>query len=235
MARNIDEAILQRDPGAKVFIYAGGMHGAKRPQWGGNVWMALRLWRRTGIEPFSVFQMSDAGDPAYDWPLYHLLVKSGGRRFPEAQAVRWPTGFSEEIPEALRQHPVYSHLIEHGVDAIVLHPPEPLETAAERPAWLQPEDAAEIVGTVLRDEAPCEGCLVQALVEAEGELSTPADQVLTDEQGRYQLRVRAGRYRLRVWAPAEGAGDEYVVATLPAITSSARQTVRRDVRLPQPD
>jgi hypothetical protein len=202
MAERKYEAILQRDPAAKVFIYAGGMHGAKRP---------------------------------HDWPLYGLLVKCGRRQFPEAQAVQWPAGFGEELPEALREHPVYSPLIEHGVDAIVLHPPEPFETAAERPGWLEPEDAAEIRGTVLRAETPGESYLVQALVEAEGELSTPADQVLTDERGQYQLRVPPGRYRLGVWAPAERAGDEQVVATLPAIASSARQTVRRDVRLPQRD
>jgi len=138
MARNLDELILQRDPGAKLFVYAGGQHGAKTPQWQGTEWMAMRLWQRTGIEPFSVVQMSDTGDPPHDWKLYHLLVKAARRPVPEPMAVQWPgPGFKEEIPEALRQHPIYSAHLEHGADALVLHPPEPFENGVERPAWTE--------------------------------------------------------------------------------------------------
>jgi len=72
---------------------------------------------------------------------------------------------------------------------------------------------------------------VQALVEAEGELSTPADQVLTDEAGRFQLRVRPGRYMLRVRTPVEAAGEDRITAALPAVMCEAGQRVQRDIRL----
>ena len=52
-----------------------------------------------------------------------------------------------------------------------------------------------------------------------------ADQVLTDNRGRFHLRVRPGRYRLRVWTPAAQAGDGRVIAALPAVTCSARRTL----------
>jgi hypothetical protein len=233
MVRNLSVAILQRDPDAKLFIYAGGQHGAKTPQWQGMEWMAMRLWQRTGIEPFSVMQMSDAGDPPHDWKLYHLLVKEAGRRIQEPMALQWSgPSFNVEAPAALREHPICSYHLEHGVDAIVLHPPEPFENGVERPAWLKPADGAEITGRVHRAEAPCAGYLAQALVEAEGELSTPADQVLTDAAGRYQLRVRPGRYLLRTWAPAEVGGEDRIVAMSSALAVQGGQQVQQDIVVP---
>jgi hypothetical protein len=232
MARHIDELILQRNPGAKLLVWVGGDHACKVP-WFSKEWMALRLWRRTGIEPFSIFQLSDSGELGNDDGIYRLLMKFRGHPPAEPMAVRLPAaGYGQAFPEALRQHPIYAEMIGHGMDAAILHSPAPFETATERPSWLQPEGAAEILGVVVRDDAPGEGCLVQALHEAEGDESTPADQVITDGWGRYQLRVRPGRYRLHVWVPGERAGSEEVYTPVPTVAAEAEQTVRRVLRLP---
>jgi hypothetical protein len=237
MARNIDEQILHRDPGAKILIWVGMGHACKQPlEVNGKMepFMALRLWQRTGIEPFTIYQLTDSGDPALDDRLYRLVAKSAGRSFQEPKAVRLPlASFSEKIPETLRHHPLYAGMVEGGLDAVILHPPDPWETAAGRPAWLRRDGAAELLGIVRRGEAPCEGCLVQALVAGDGDLGAPADQVLTDSRGEYHLRLRPGRYRLRVWEPAERAGEERVVAALPDVTCKARAKQQRIIRLGQ--
>ena len=52
MARNIQEQILQKDPEAKVLVWVGMGHIAKQPmelEGRSESFMALRLWRRTGI------------------------------------------------------------------------------------------------------------------------------------------------------------------------------------------
>jgi hypothetical protein len=235
MARNIDEQILRRDPKAKVLVWVGMGHACKQPvELNGKkeAFMALRLWQRTGIEPFSIYQLSDSGDLAYDDRLYRLLAKSGGRPIRDPNAVRLPiASFSGKISDELRRHPVYFWLVDAGVDAVIVHPPDPFETATERPAWLRPDGAAEISGTVQCGEAPCEGYLVQALLAGDGDLAAPADQVLTNSQGQYHLRLHPGRYRIRVWEPAGQPGEERVVATLPEVTCKAHRKQRRDIRL----
>ena len=65
--------------------------------------------------------------------------------------------------------------------------------------------------------------------EAVGQ-GAPADQVTTDEQGRYELRLRPGRYRTRVWAAGERIGDERVIATTENLTLAERERMERIVR-----
>jgi hypothetical protein len=231
MARNIDELILQRNPVEKLFVWVGGDHGCKYP-WFGVERMGLCLWRRMGIEPFSIYQFSDSGAMGNDDSLYRMLVKFRGGAAQEPRAVRLPSDGYGRLAESLKTHPIYSHMVARGIDAAVLHPPAPFETETERPAWLQTGESAEVVGLVLQDDAPTGGCLVQALHEAEGEESTPADQVTTDPWGRYQLRVRSGVYRLRVWTPGARAAEEQAFSALPSVELEAGQVARRVVRLP---
>ncbi len=55
MARNIQQRILERDPAAKIVIWVGMGHIAKKPldvQGKSIEFMALRFWKRTGINPY---------------------------------------------------------------------------------------------------------------------------------------------------------------------------------------
>ncbi|MGI9147818.1 MAG: hypothetical protein ACR2IK_14915 [Chloroflexota bacterium] len=82
-----------------------------------------------------------------------------------------------------------------GVDLLIRHP-EPTYLRG-RPDWLR-VDRLSVQGTI---EPPAE-CLVQLHPAAEGTTSTPADQLLTEEDGQFELLVPAGDYPLRVWTAA---------------------------------
>jgi hypothetical protein len=197
MARHIQENTLQKDPSAKVLIWVGMGHACKVPI-DGQAWMACRLWKLTGIEPYTIYQLSDGGDPRHDSRIYRWLVNAAKRRLDVPQAVCLPPSVSfSSAPDEVKHHPIYSQMLKLGVDAVILHPASPVETAEARPAWLGRGKAA-IHGRVTHEGQPHAGDLVQAIPSDEGADATPADQMLTDALGRYELKVPPGHYEVRV-------------------------------------
>jgi hypothetical protein len=82
-----------------------------------------------------------------------------------------------------------------GVDLVIRHPESRYEHG--RPDWLR-INRHSVQGVV---EPPGE-YLLQLQPAAEGTASTPADQLLTEEDGQFELLVPAGDYLLRVWSAA---------------------------------
>ena len=82
-----------------------------------------------------------------------------------------------------------------GVDVLIRHP-EPKYLRA-RPDWLR-VDRRSVQGSI----EPPAACLVQLHPAAEGPTSTPTDQLLTGDDGRFELLVPPGDYLLRVWTEA---------------------------------
>jgi hypothetical protein len=82
-----------------------------------------------------------------------------------------------------------------GVDLLIRHP-EP-KYLRGRPDWLR-VNRLSVQGSI----EPAAECLVQLHPAAEGSASTPADQLLTDEDGQFELLVPEGDYVLRVWTAA---------------------------------
>jgi hypothetical protein len=87
-----------------------------------------------------------------------------------------------------------------GVDLLIRHP-EPTYVRG-RPDWLRP-GRHSVQGQV----EPPAARLVQLLPTAEGPTSTPTDQFLTNEDGRFELLVPPGDYLLRVWTAAGHVGE----------------------------
>jgi hypothetical protein len=84
-----------------------------------------------------------------------------------------------------------------GIDLLIRHPvPTYLRG---RPDWLRRGRHA-VRGVVQSPGA----CLVQLQPAAEGSSSTPTDQLLTEDDGRFELLVPPDDYLLRVWT---GAGQ----------------------------
>jgi hypothetical protein len=79
-----------------------------------------------------------------------------------------------------------------GVDVLIRHPAA--SYLRGRPQWLRP-GRYSVQGRV----EPHAACLVQLLPAAEGPTSTPADQVMTDGDGQFELLVPPGDYLLRAW------------------------------------
>ena len=82
-----------------------------------------------------------------------------------------------------------------GVDVLIRHP-EPTYLRA-RPDWLR-VDRQSVQGSI----EPPAACLVQLHPASEGPASTPTDQLLTGEDGQFELLVPPDDYLLRVWTAA---------------------------------
>jgi hypothetical protein len=230
MARHLAE-ILKGDPKAKVFVWVGFSHALKVPQGTRKTeWMAARFWKESGVEPFSIYQMSDAGDPVFDDPIYRLAVIAAERDLKKPMAFRLPAAsLAGGLPAEVTNHPLYSLQARLGVDAVVLHPRKSATSPTKRPAWLQPVNVAEISGKVTSARADNSGFLIQAIrgdaPDADA-TEAPIDQVLTTADGGYTLRVPAGSYKIRVWMQKEVAEKEALAAVIVASDYGAGKTTR---------
>jgi hypothetical protein len=185
-AANLVANVLDKNPDARVFVYCGFSHAAKRPI-ASNTWMAARLMRKTGIDPLCIDQTE--GLPYYD----------RAREPAELSAVL--SRFAPDKPIVVRTAAGAPHALgdfNGAVDLAVVHPRLPRVDG--RPGWLAsaPRRRLEI-----ELPAPLGGqALLQAVPSAEASMApnvVPADQMLIDPGARSGvLFVRPGRYDLRL-------------------------------------
>jgi hypothetical protein len=181
------QAILEKDPRARLFVHAGYAHADKAPgRLPGNARpMAAELGRLTGIEPYTVDQttlgsgdMSDAASP------YRHLVES------------FPIG----LPSVLlprKGGPAWSYRPEYHDLTVLLPRSDPSEM---RPGWLSRDGLRR---SLRIKAAACNGsfpCLFEAFLAGEGDDAIPADQfvLLASGDARWPLYLAPGRYRLRI-------------------------------------
>jgi hypothetical protein len=232
MARHLLK-ILEKDPDGKILVWVGFSHARKTSEGKNRTrWMAARFWKESGVEPYCIYQLSDAGDLAFQDPIYRLAVVAARRELKGPTAIRLPVAsFAEAMPATVLDHPLYTQIATLGVDAVVLHPRKAETSATNRPAWLARGKGAEIAGRVISGRAENSGYLVQALPVGTGDGLTPVDQVVTARDGAYVLRLPAGKYQFRVATLPDGADHDQVVATVPAATFVAGQKSRRDFKV----
>ena len=84
-----------------------------------------------------------------------------------------------------------------GVDSVIRHP-EPTYRNG-RPDWLRTPEKCSVQGHI----SPIAEYLVQLQLASEGSAGTPIDQLLTTDDGTFELLVPPGEYLLRVWASDE--------------------------------
>lgn len=202
-ARNLQERIFAKNPRAKVVVWAGYGHVYKRAPRPGGKLMAQWFWEKTGIEPFSVFEESDALDPYMtESPRYKALVLDSPRPITKPVVVRSTPGL----------YPALDALGVMGldaagkplVDAYLFHPPYGGRTPSGlRSAWLKRPGFKALSGACTPGDT-----LVQAFLTSEGVDSTPADQIACDASGRFELWLRGGDYILRVLGPDGGVLSE---------------------------
>jgi hypothetical protein len=181
------QAILAKDPHARLFVHAGYAHADKAPgRLPGNARpMAAELARLTGIEPYTVDQtmlgsgdMSDAASPyRHMVDAFPVLVSSV--LVPRHGGAAWS------------YQPGYHDL------TVLLPRSDPSEM---RPAWLSRDGLRR---SLRIKAAACDGsfpCLFEAFHASEGDDAIPADQfvLLGTSEGRWPLYLAPGRYRLRI-------------------------------------
>jgi hypothetical protein len=168
-------AALRDAPEGRLLVHCGYAHSFKRAVGDreDDKWMAARLWEKTGVEPFTVWQLSSGSS----------LEKSSGdyrRLFEAAGEAKEPVVFMP-VPDGLYD-PSFRELPGGGKgnDALVLHPPlTGAEDPAARPSWLKAEDRRRLVGTVRGGPRPL---LVVARVRGEPRDAVPLDQILLRER-----------------------------------------------------
>ena len=143
-ASNLESEIFKRDEKAKAFIWVGFAHAYKHQltDSGKSRWMAARLWEKTGIEPYSVEQISE-GFALNSWNQYYETLMQP--EYPKQSvfldvAARWsfiPTFFQPSIAHTFDLKP--------AVDALVLHPRQTLKST--RWQWLEtpPEEQLNVI------------------------------------------------------------------------------------------
>jgi hypothetical protein len=213
------QAILAKDPHARLFVHAGYAHADKAPgRLPGNARpMAAELARLTGIEPYTVDQtmlgsgdMSDAASPyRHMVDAFPVLVSSV--LVPRHGGAAWS------------YQPGYHDL------TVLLPRSDPSEM---RPAWLSRDGLRR---SLRIKAAACDGsfpCLFEAFHASEGDDAIPADQfvLLGTSEGRWPLYLAPGRYRLRI------RGEDGVVLSVRPVeiteTPSVQQMPGAATRMP---
>ncbi len=164
-AENI-AGILAANPGAKVFVFVGFSHVLEAPvdrDGKSNEWMAARLKKLTGVDPFTIDQ-ANVGEAATNrWGREAQALVAP--RIRKASVFRLGGGYVKVGDNA------------HAVDLQVFQPRTQLVHG--RPTWLK--QMSRKAYPVPSNLLPSEGRrLVQAFLANEGKGAIPIDQVLVE-------------------------------------------------------
>lgn len=192
-AQNLYERVFRAQPDAKVVVWAGYGHIYKRSPFPDLKMMAEQLWKLTGREPYCLYQVFDALDPLGGDAAFYKPLALDARRPMVLENRRGLYPALEAISESGLDR---SPLGEPSVDSYIVHPPfEARAPGSLRPAWVSRMGLVRVEG-----KAAWKGggaLMVQAIPAAEGPQATPADQLLLDAPGPFELHLRPGDYLLR--------------------------------------
>ena len=180
--------LLQKNAGARLLVHAGHAHVLKYETKLGERWLASRLWQKTGIEPFTIWQWS-SGQDAHDYAEIVRVLKGRGVSLDEPVLLMPPP----PIDCGLRDSP-YGLA---SVDAMVIHPPDESVAPAERTP-LFPDRMQRIAGRWTSDAWPV---VVSAYKYGEPINAVPLDQImLREKEDRFVLWIPAREsYEIRVF------------------------------------
>jgi hypothetical protein len=191
--------VLKANPSTRVFVYCGYSHASKAPI--NNVdWMALRLFKLTGIEPLTIEQ-------SYGWPALKPSASSPVEQVLEAYHLRRPSALHRPDGSPIILHPDYRG----GFDIQIVHPRQ--ADTHGRPGWLASAAGRRKVEFNLPERSVA-GSLVQAVrmeevIQDAGAI--PTDQYpLGENQRLATFYLPKGRYQVRVEVP----GDRRVVGEM---------------------
>ena len=144
--------------------------------------MAARLWAKTGMEPYCIYQ----GNDEYDSPNYPRLAELAG-------ATEEPKML---IPPSCRlTDPQFADIPAGAIDAVVIHPVSKLKSpAARKPVFSS--DMTQVAGRWLEREWPV---VVGAYRTGEAVDAIALDQVMLRQgESDFELWIPSQAYELRV-------------------------------------
>ena len=181
-AENIKARTFDRDPHAKVLIFAGRGHASEETAQDGWTPMAAVLKRLTGINPLTVYAptMSQRLTPEEEDPLYRYATSRG--------LVKEPTIFVNRAEDRL--------LGSASFDAYIFWPRTKVIDA--RPDWMVRDLGRKRTLIPIRLLSGSGMRLVQAFRKGEPSTAVPVDQVIINESNdRKVLMLPRGRFWLR--------------------------------------
>ncbi len=172
-------------PNAKMVVHAGHGHIFKHEVRNVGRYMAARLWQKTGIEPFTIWQFSN------ELPndVYRNLVRQVGPITEPVLLIPPPPQLAEALfPEST---------VQPAVDAIVVHPPSiGREPADRRGAFAN--GLTQIRSVWLGQEWPV---VISAMTDGEPDTAIPLDQImLRPGETEFELWISQPKYKLRAWS-----------------------------------
>jgi hypothetical protein len=138
--------------------------------------MAARLWEKTRIEPYCIYQ----GNDGYDSPNYPRLVELAGATDEPKMLIPPPIRLAD---------PQFAGMPAGAIDALVIHP----LTKSEPPAARKPvfsSDMTRIPGRWLESEWP--------VVVGAYRTGEPIDAIALD-----QVMLRQGESKFELWIPSQ--------------------------------
>lgn len=180
--------LFRNDTETKLLVHAGHAHVLKHETEYGEHWLASRLWDKTGIEPFTIWQWSSNHD-AHDYEAIVRVLKARGVRFDEPLLLMPPPSIGcglQDAPYGLAR-----------VDAMVLHPPDQSVAPAKRTV-LFPDAMQQVAGRWTATKWPV---VVSAYRHGEPINAIPLDQVmLRQDEADFVLWIPDGvEYEIRVF------------------------------------
>lgn len=168
--------IIAGNPGCKMLIHVGYGHAYKQPVPGTGKWMAARLWEKTGIEPYCIYQANDG----YDSPNYPKLVELAGATDEPKMLIPAPL----RLPDFQ-----FAGIPAGAIDALVVHP----LLKGNPPAGRKPVFSSartQISGRWLENQWP--------VVVGAYRIGEPLDAIALD-----QVMLRQGESAFDLWIPPE--------------------------------
>ncbi|MCA9110924.1 MAG: hypothetical protein KDA52_13320 [Planctomycetaceae bacterium] len=183
--------ILNESKECRMVVHAGHAHVLKYETEYGGRWLAARLWDKTAIEPFTIWQWSGHHD-AYDYEEIIRVLTESGTVLNEPVLLMPPPGQESGLKD--------SPYGQAKVDAIVIHPPDHSVAPADRTV-LFPEHMQRITG---RWVSGCWPVVVSAYPRGEPVEAIPFDQVmLRQNESEFALWIPEGtEYEIRVFSTA---------------------------------
>lgn len=181
-AQNL-KALLDKDPKAKILVYAGYSHIRKTKTPRGDEWMASRFQKKTGITPYTIDQVAGtySAYPELNDPVLSDLAK----KYP----LKSPAIFQNKSGEWLEP----KHY-KGDADMIVFHPNYGYSEG--RPDWIKPgRHRYKIAKESLGLSRPV---LVRAIYHDANEYAVPVDQFVLSEDEVYDLFLPAGKFRIEI-------------------------------------
>ncbi|WP_223618878.1 hypothetical protein [Lysobacter sp. ESA13C] len=170
-------SVLNDDPKARAFVYAGAGHISESPEGDGRIWMAQILREVYGIDPLTINQVygTPRSRPELDGAEYRATEALGP--FTAPVVVATPTGLFSAP----------------GFDILVFHPRERQKHG--RPDWLELSGYRHPCRISLKPSN--EETMVRAFVASEDPMSIPMDQVLVPVHARsVVMMLPPGEYRM---------------------------------------